>query len=479
MTKKSVFFFLFLHKIFDKLKIIWYNGMMALYTHPFFEKGLSDMVAITEVLPRSRAARAGIVAGDILLTINNKEIQDVLDYRFYLADKQITLNLRRADQEYCVKIRKGEYDDIGLEFETPLMDKKHSCENKCIFCFIDQLPRGLRSSLYFKDDDSRLSFLHGNYVTLTNLHQKDIDRIIQMHISPVNISVHTTNPELRVKMMHNKRAGEVLSYMQQLADGGISLCGQIVLCRGINDGEELLRSMRDLKELHPAMQSVSIVPAGLTKFRDKLYPLTSYTPEECAQIIRTVTDFGDQCLKDCGTRLFFPADELYIKAGLPLPTNEFYEEYAQIENGVGMLTDLKTSFLDELSYLDELEGCYSLPRSVTIATGLAAFDQLRALTDALCEQLDGLKITVRPIINHFFGEEITVAGLLTGMDMRDQLAGKDLGDALLIPAATLRAEGDLFLDGMTPQELSQALGVPVIPVHNEGASLIRAILGAQ
>ena len=277
------------------------------------------MVTITDVLPKSRAARAGIVAGDVLHKINQKEIRDVLDYRFYLAEKEITLSLSRGGSPYEVRIKKQEYDDIGLDFETPLMDKKHSCENKCVFCFIDQLPKGMRSTLYFKDDDSRLSFLHGNYITLTNLHKEDIQRIIDMHISPINISVHTTNPELRVKMMKNKRSGEVLSYIRMLADAGITLCCQIVLCRGLNDGEELTRTMTDLAAFAPAMESTSVVPAGLTRFRDGLYPLEPFTPKECADVIRQITEFGDQCLKKHGSRLFYPADEFYIQAGLPLP----------------------------------------------------------------------------------------------------------------------------------------------------------------
>ena len=264
------------------------------------------MVKITGVDNNSRAQKAGISAGDILIDINGREISDVLDYRFFLTDKTVVLTLRRADgTEYKTEIKKKEYDDIGLEFETPLMDRKHSCENKCIFCFIDQLPKGMRKTLYFKDDDSRLSFLHGNFITLTNLHEKDIDRIIEMHISPVNISVHTTNPSLRVKMMHNKRAGEVLTYMKKLADNNIGLCGQIVLCRGINDGEELDSTMRDLSELYPAMQSVSIVPAGLTRFRDNLFLLEPYTKEEATQIIKQVDSFASECLEEYGKRIFF------------------------------------------------------------------------------------------------------------------------------------------------------------------------------
>lgn len=435
------------------------------------------MVLITDVTHRSRAERAGVRSGDALIAINGKEINDVLDYRFYLTEKKITLSLLRDGKEIKVSIRKQEYDDIGLDFETPLMDKKHSCENKCVFCFIDQLPRGMRSSLYFKDDDSRLSFLHGNYITLTNLRQSDIDRIIQMHISPVNVSVHTTNPELRVKMMKNKRAGEVLQYMRQLADAGIALCCQIVLCKGLNDGEELDRSMRELEELYPAMESTSIVPAGLTKFRDGLYQLEPFSPEECAKIIKQVNDFGERCLEKHGSRLFFPADELYIKAGLPLPDDEFYEGYSQIQNGVGMLTDMKTGFDAEMADVSEYADKFSAPRHVSVATGYASYDHIKGICDALCSRFDGLTADVYPIKNNFFGEQITVAGLLTGKDMSEQLASLELGEELLFPSATLRAEGDVFLDDMTPEELAEKLGVRTTPVGNEATELVRAILG--
>ena len=299
------------------------------------------MVTITDVLPKSRAAKAGIQAGDILLSINGHEIRDVLDYRFYLTERDVTLSIHRGPELIEARIHKQEYDDIGLDFETPLMDKKHSCENKCVFCFIDQLPKGMRKTLYFKDDDSRLSFLHGHYITLTNLQARDIQRIIDMHISPVNVSVHTTNPELRVKMMKNKRSGEVLSYLKMLADAGITLCCQIVLCKGLNDGEELKRTMRDLAALAPAMESTSVVPAGLTKFRDGLYPLEPFTREECREVIETITAFGDECKEALGSRLFFPSDEFYLTAELPLPEDDFYEGYMQIENGVGMLTDMR------------------------------------------------------------------------------------------------------------------------------------------
>lgn len=437
------------------------------------------MVTICEVLPKSRAARAGICAGDLLISINGHEINDVLDYRFYLAERKLTVAVLRDGRAKQFHIRKQEYDDIGLDFETPLMDKKHSCENKCVFCFIDQLPKGMRSSLYFKDDDSRLSFLHGNYITLTNLHEKDIQRIIDMHISPVNVSVHTTNPDLRVKMMKNKRSGEVLSYMKMLADAGITICAQIVLCKGLNDGEELSRSMRDLEALYPALESVSIVPAGLTRFRDGLYPLQGFTAEESAAVIRQVTEFGDRCLQKYGTRLFFPADELYIEAGLPLPDDEFYESYAQIENGVGMLTDMKTQFEQTLEDVRAYQSRFCAPRTVSVATGYAAHAHISSLCTTLEQTFEGLTVHVYPIKNHFFGETITVAGLLTGKDLCEQLSGRELGDELLFPAVTLRAEGDVFLDDMTPDELAAHLGVRVRPASSDPVDFIEKILGIQ
>ena len=437
------------------------------------------MVRIVSVDKHSRADTAGIKAGDNLISINGREICDVLDYRFFLAEQTVELQIERDGETFEVVIKKQQYDDIGLDFETPLMDKKHSCENKCVFCFIDQLPKGMRKTLYFKDDDSRLSFLHGNYITLTNLHDKDIDRIIEMHISPVNVSVHTTNPELRVQMMHNKRAGEVLSYMKRLADAGISLCGQIVLCKGLNDGEELDRSMRDLSELFPAMQSVSIVPAGLTRFREKLYPLEGFTKEESAAVIAQVDKFAKAFEEKNGSRMFFCSDEFYLKAELPLPEESYYEGYPQIENGVGMITSLVTEFRGELDYLDEYLENYKAPRHISIATGVAAYDTIKAMAVDLEARIEGLQIDVYKIINHFFGETITVSGLLTGKDISEQLSGKNLGDLLIFPANALRSGEDIFLDDMTPEQLSAALGVPVSPSKEGGEGFICDALGVE
>ena len=433
------------------------------------------MVTITGVEKASPAAKHGILPGDILISINGHDINDVLDYRFRLTEKKITLLIHRGPDLKEITIKKDEYSDIGLEFETYLMDKKHSCRNKCVFCFIDQLPKGMRDTLYFKDDDSRLSFLMGNYITLTNLSEEDVDRIIEMKTSPINVSVHTTNPELRVKMMKNKNAGKVLSYLRRFADAGISLNCQIVLCKGVNDGKELERSMTDLAALYPSLVGVSIVPAGITNYREGLCHLEPFTAEEAGEVIDTIDKFGEKCLKKFGTRLFFSSDELYIEAGRELPGEDYYEGYPQIENGVGMIRSMDGEFTDELDFLDEYD--LEKPRKVSVATGAAAYDFIKSLADRLCEQVPTLECHVYKIINDFFGHNITVAGLLTGKDLANQLNGKDLGDRLLIPRVTLRSEGDVFLDDTTPEWLAEQLGgIEVVPVESTGNDFVSKVL---
>ena len=435
------------------------------------------MVRICGVDEGSHAAAAGIRAGDMLVSINNEEISDVLDYRFYLTERVVALRLLRDGEPYTVSLHKREYDDIGLSFETPLMDKKHSCKNGCIFCFIDQNPKGMRESIYFKDDDSRLSFLHGNYITLTNMTDKDVARIVKMHFSPINISIHTTNPELRVKMMKNKRAGEVLRYLDVFKEAGLSLCGQIVLCRGINDGEELLRSMRDLSKYAPEMTSVSIVPAGLTKYREKLYPLTDFSAEEAGEVIDAIDRVGSEQKERIGTRLFFAADEFYLKAGRPIPSADYYEGYPQLENGVGMLR----SFADDFSFAAEdvatLAAEMKKDRKISVATGVAAYPLISSLCRSVEKICPHLEINVYKIINHFFGESITVAGLLTGRDLADELSGQDLGEELLIPANALRSGEDVFLCGMHLPELEEKLGVRVTPTENDGYAFLYRLFG--
>lgn len=432
------------------------------------------MVEIVEVERHSRAAKAKIKPGDRLLAINGHEIMDVLDYRFYLAEERVTLSLARGERPFTATIKKGEYDDIGLGFASALMDNKQSCRNKCIFCFIDQMPPGMRDTLYFKDDDARLSFLHGNYITLTNLSERDVERIIHMHISPINISVHTTNPELRVAMMKNKHAGESLRHLYRLAEAGVEIHGQIVLCRGINDGAELSRTLGDLAALYPAVSSVSVVPAGLTKYREGLHPLTAYTPEESAAVIDQVGAVADRLYRENGTRVFFCSDEFYLTAGRSLPEEEFYEGYPQLENGVGMLTSLRTEFMDWQTY-DATPGVCR--REVSLATGVASYPLMAELSRRMEQAFPGLVVHVYEIINRFFGENITVAGLLTAGDIIAQLRGRPLGKELLLPAAVLRSEGDMFLDDKTPREVEEALGCHIHFVENDGAALAKAILG--
>lgn len=435
------------------------------------------MVRIKRVEEGSYAKKAGIKSLDTLVAINGNEICDVLDYRFYLAEKRISLELVNEEGKYTVKIKKGEYDDIGLEFETPLMDEKHSCRNGCIFCFIDQNPKGMRSPIYFKDDDSRLSFIHGNYITLTNMYDKDIERIIKMKISPVNVSIHTTNPELRVKMMKNKRSGEVLRYLDDFKNAGLSMCGQIVLCKGVNDGEELLRSLRDLSAYYPEMGSVSIVPAGLTKHRDGLYPLSDFTPEEAGAIIDMIDSVAEEQILKHGSRQFFAADEFYLKSGRPLPPTEYYEEYAQIENGVGMLRSFSDEFGMAIEDVESMLSSVNEERTVTVVTGVAAYDMIFGFAQKINSICPLMHVNVVKIINKFFGESITVSGLLTGKDIYEQLQGVELGDELIIPESALRAEDEDFLCGMTLKELQDKLGVKVTPVGNDGYGFAETVFG--
>ncbi len=433
-------------------------------------------VKILAVEPGGAASHAGVRPGETLLSINGNEICDILDYRFYETDRHLSIVLRDdAGAERTVQIRKGQYESIGLEFETYLMDQQHSCTNRCIFCFIDQLPKGLRKSLYFKDDDSRLSFLFGNYVTLTNLKEREVDRIIKMHISPINISVHTTNPELRVKMMGNRFAGKSLDILYRFAKAGIKLNCQIVLCRDINDGEELDRTLKDLTSLWPSVQSVAVVPLGLTKYRQGLYPLTGYDSETARAVVRQLERWGDRCEQKYGQRICYAADEFYLKAQLPIPPAPFYGDFDQLENGVGLMASLKQEFLDALE--DFVPPASA--RKVTLATGVAAHPFLDTLLDELRQRCHNLTCNVIPIVNDFFGDTITVAGLVTGGDLLKQLQGRELGDALLLPDVMLRREGDIFLDDVSLEELSEALQIQIITVPNDGYALLDAVVGRE
>lgn len=432
-------------------------------------------VLINGVAKKSMADKKGIRAGDVLISVNGHEINDVLDYSFYIKEEKLVLALVSESRAKKVKIRKKEYDDIGLEFETYLMDRQHHCKNKCVFCFIDQLPKGMRDTLYFKDDDSRLSFLFGNYVTLTNLTEHDVQRLIDMHISPVNVSVHTMNPTLRVEMMKNKHAGECLSILKRLADAGIQLNTQLVLCPGLNDGKELEFSLNELEKLRPAIQSIAAVPVGLTKFRNGLAKLRPYTPEEAKAVISTVDAFGKKCLEKYGTRLAFCADEFYLKAALPIPDEEYYEDYPQIENGVGLWKDLEVSFFDAL---ESCEADRSTKSRVSLITGTAAYPLIKKLAAAAEQKFPNVKADVFEILNDFFGHSITVAGLVTGQDLIAQLKNKDCAKRLIIPSVMLRSEEDMFLDNVTKEDVQKALDVTLtVTPQSDGAELLYNILG--
>ncbi len=379
-------------------------------------------VKISSVGAGSIASKKGIEAGDVLIDINGHEIRDVLDYRFYLADKKLSLRICRGQQgkSKTVHIRKDESEDIGLEFETYLMDKQHSCKNKCIFCFIDQLPEGLRDSLYFKDDDSRLSFLFGNYVTLTNLDDEEVDRIIRMHISPVNISVHTMNPELRVKMMLNPHAGECLRYIKRFTESGIEVNAQLVLCPGINDGAELEFSLRELFALGKNIQSIACVPVGITKYRQNLPELRSYDKQTAGEVIDTIDRLNAENISKGGRAVAYAADEFYLYAERPMPDYEYYNGFPQLENGVGMWTLFREEFIEALENCDVTES----QRIISLVTGTAAFPLLEELTSLACKKISGLKVNVYAVVNRLFGENITVSGLITGGDIVYTLEGK-------------------------------------------------------
>ena len=416
--------------------------------------------------------RGKIKPGEYLIAINGHPIGDVLDYQFHSYDPKLVIAAKTAAGQFKLcKVEKEPGADLGLSFATYLMDAPKRCANRCIFCFIDQLPRGMRETLYFKDDDARLSFLTGNYITLTNLTDRELQRIIQLKISPINISIHTTTPGTRERMLGNKRAGRCMEIMRELAAAGITMNGQIVLCPGINDSAALRRSMIDLAELYPHLASVSVVPVGLTRHRDGLYPLIPVLQPKAWAIIAQVEAFAAACLKQHGSRIFFCADELYLKAGRPLPREAYYENYPQIENGVGLLTSFQTEFLAALDQLKE----FNDPAPFSIVTGTSAAPFLENLLETAEEKYGKIKRQIYPVENDFFGHTVNVAGLLTGQDIVAQLKDRDLGERVFIPTSMLRHGEGVFLDDMTTMALSMALGVPVIPIEPHGEALLRAI----
>lgn len=430
------------------------------------------MVTIKSVIKGSPAFVCGIRTGDSLISLNGHNIKDVLDYMYYAADTDIIVRVLRNGEELEFSVKKNEYDDLGLEFDTFLMDKKQRCSNKCVFCFIDQMPPGMRDTLYFKDDDARLSFLHGNYVTLTNLKQEDIDRIIKMKLN-INVSVHTTNPDLRVKMMGNRFAGEKLEFIRQLAQNGISLNCQVVCCPNLNDGDELRRTLRDLGELMPNISSMAVVPVGITKYRENLYPLTTFDKISAGETIDIIEEFQQEFLDKYGTRVVFPSDEFFLTAERELPDMEYYEDFPQYENGVGILRTLIDEFTDALETAE-----YSgESRHVTIATGYCPYSVIRNLAEMAENKFSGLKCDVVPIRNDFFGNTITVTGLITAGDLISQLKGRDNGTELLISSSMLMQNSDIFLDDLTVSDVEKELDIKIKTTQNDGYELLDAILG--
>jgi hypothetical protein len=432
------------------------------------------MIKINNVIADSPADKCGIMKGDFLVTINQHEINDVLDYMFYAAEVDPTLEILRETETLSFVAKKDEYDDLGIEAETFLMDCKQSCRNKCVFCFIDQMPPNMRETLYFKDDDARLSFLQGNYVTLTNLEQSDIDRIIKMKLN-INVSVHTTNPDLRVKMMHNRFAGEKLKYIRQLAENGIKLNCQIVCCPELNDGDELRRSLKDLSRLMPNISSMAVVPVGVTKFRENLFPLKTFNKKTAGETIDIIEEFQRNLLEKFGTRTVFPSDEFYLLAERDIPDADFYEDYPQYENGVGMIRSLIDEFENALE-IAEWEG---EARHVSIATGYSPYPIIKKLAEAAMKRFPLLKCEVYPIRNDFFGDTITVTGLITAQDLIAQLKGRNLGENLLISSAMIMSDSDIFLDDFTIPEVEKELNVKIKTVNNDGYDLLDAIMGIE
>ena len=431
---------------------------------------------IKAVEPLSIAEELGIEPGDKLISINDNIIEDVFDYHYLVNDEELVVLIEKADgEEWELEIEKDYEEDLGITFEQGLMDEYRSCRNKCIFCFIDQMPKGMRETLYFKDDDSRLSFLQGNYITLTNMSDHDVERMVQYHLEPINISFQTTNPELRCKMLHNRFAGEALKKVDKLYEGGIHMNGQIVLCKGVNDGEELERSIRDLTKYLPYLQSVSVVPVGLTKYRDGLYPLEPFTKEDAIQVLDTIEGWQKKIYEEYGLHFIHAGDEWYILAEREMPEEERYDGYMQLENGVGMLRLLMNEFDEALA---DLEGD-DRKVEVSIATGKLAYPYLQRMIEKLQMKFPNVKVHLYWIRNDFFGEKITVAGLITGQDLTAQLKGRELGSKLLLPCNMLRDGEEVFLDDVTLTQVKDSLQVEIDIVKSSGWDFVERILNDE
>lgn len=433
---------------------------------------------IKQVLPGSIAEELEITPGDRLIEVNQQRIADIFDYQYYIEDEYVELLIEKPHgEQWLLEVDKDEDEDIGIVFDSGLMDEYRTCHNQCIFCFIDQMPKGMRETLYFKDDDSRLSFLQGNYVTLTNMSDYDLDRIIRYRLSPINISFQTMNPSLRCKMLNNRFAGEALKKVDRLFEAGITMNGQIVLCKGVNDGEELTFSIQEMQKYIPCLESVSVVPVGLSKYREGLYPLEPFTKEDAKEVLKIIHGFQAKFFKDHGMHFIHASDEWYILAQEELPAEENYDGYLQLENGVGMLRLLINEFKAALEEAVKLKEQFHKRKTVSLATGRLAYPYLKEMAAQMMKEFPGLIIQVFAIRNDFFGEMITVSGLLTGQDIVRQLKGKDLGERLLLPINVLRSGEEVFLDDMTLEELEKALQVKADIVKSSGYDLVRTILG--
>lgn len=430
---------------------------------------------IKYIEPGSIAEEIGLEAGDRLISINGSDFHDILEYRYLTSEYEVTLEIEKKNEGREIITVENDYEDLGIEFAEGLIDKAQSCTNKCIFCFIDQLPKGMRETVYFKDDDTRLSFLQGNYVTLTNMSDEDIDRLIKMRVSPINISVHTTNPELRQMMLHNRFAGKCYDIMKKFAKNRIYMNCQIVLCPEINDGDELRRTLYDLADLHPYVNSVSVVPVGLTRYRDGLYPLKPFTKQKSAETIEFVKEIQKEFLEKYGTRLVYLSDEFYMNANIEIPSADTYEGFPQLENGVGLIASMREEFEDAVRLLKNKKR----NRHISAATGEIAYGFIRALADRLESVCSGIKIDVYPIKNEFFGGGVTVSGLVCGCDIIKQLKGKISTEELIIPYSMLRDDDNIFLDDTTVEEAEKALGVKIVPVINDGYEFIEKILDEE
>lgn len=429
---------------------------------------------VRAVIPGSIAEEMGIEPGDRLLQINKEKIEDIFDYQYLINDEYIEVLIEKTDgDQWLLEIEKEYNEDLGVEFENSLMDDYKSCHNKCIFCFIDQNPPGMRDTLYFKDDDSRLSFLQGNYITLTNMKDEDVERIIKYHLAPINISVHTTNPELRCKMLNNRFAGTILDRIRKFYEAEIPMNAQIVLCRNINDGDELRRTIGDLLEFAPVLASCSVVPVGLSDYRDGLFHLEPFDEKSSGEVIDIIEEFQDKAMKKCNMHFIHASDEWYINAKRPFPEADRYDGYVQLENGVGMMRSLMDEFFEALETIEADDRVYEC----SSFTGVLAYDTISAMADMVMAKFPGVKIHIYKIINNFYGNKITVTGLLTGQDILAQLKGKKLGQRLIIPSNAIKNDEDIFLDDMSVEELSHALQVETYIVKSVGIQFIEAVIG--